>query len=175
MTCGPPGRLSGAEERPHQMPQVESPPSGNTRRPVSSTNGIERIIYAVPTLHRLGASRKPRAGRSRMISTLFQPLPLTVGGLVLVAFAVALRRRTRRASYSLLLPAAVLFLAALDDWYVTTHEPEANIRVDVALLLALMLITTLAGIICTVVFAGTSRPSAGTGPQSPLPHETAAQ
>ncbi|WP_214413863.1 hypothetical protein [Sphaerisporangium fuscum] len=77
---------------------------------------------------------------------LYQPLPLTLGGLTFVALFLGLRR-TRLRSYYLLLPAAACFLAAIEEWYMSTYQPQTNIRVDLLFFLALMVVATALGIL----------------------------
>jgi len=77
-----------------------------------------------------------------MIGMLYQTIPLTLGGVVFVALFLAFRRTQRRSHY-LLWPATAWLLAALDEWYMSTYQPEMNIRIDALPCLALMVITTL--------------------------------
>ena len=77
-----------------------------------------------------------------LIGLLYQTIPLTVGGVVFVVLFWAFRRTQRRSHY-LLWPATAWLLAALDEWYMTTYQPEMNIRIDALPCLALMAITTL--------------------------------
>ncbi|GGK97548.1 hypothetical protein Ppa06_63380 [Planomonospora parontospora subsp. parontospora] len=84
-----------------------------------------------------------------MIGMLYQVPPLTVGGLVFVALYLILRR-TRPGSGYLLLTASAWFLAALDEWYITTYQPYMNIRIDALAFLAFMAITTPLGILMAV-------------------------
>jgi hypothetical protein len=81
-----------------------------------------------------------------MIGVLYQPLPLALGGLTFIALFLGLRR-TRLRSYYLLLPAATWFLAALDEWYMSTYQPQMNIRIDLLFFLALMVVATPLGIL----------------------------
>jgi hypothetical protein len=81
-----------------------------------------------------------------VIGTLYQPLPLALGGFIFAALFLGLRR-TRLRSYYLLYPATAWFLAALDEWYMSTYHPEMNIRIDALPCLALMLVTTPVGIL----------------------------
>ncbi|MER6578022.1 hypothetical protein [Nonomuraea sp. NPDC001023] len=79
---------------------------------------------------------------AELIGMLYQTIPLTVGGVVFVALFLAFRRTQRHAHY-LLWPAGAWLLAALDEWYMNTYQPEMNIRIDALPCLALMAITTL--------------------------------
>ncbi|MEU4410207.1 hypothetical protein AB0F88_37340 [Streptosporangium sp. NPDC023963] len=81
-----------------------------------------------------------------VIGMLYQTLPLTLGGLVFVGLYLGLRR-TRPGCRHLLLPAAAWFLAALDQWYMSTYQPQMNIRIDMLPFLALMAVTTPSGIL----------------------------
>ncbi|MFF4775372.1 hypothetical protein ACFY05_21185 [Microtetraspora fusca] len=81
-----------------------------------------------------------------VIGMLYQTLPLTLGGLIFVALHLGLRR-IRSGSHFLLLPAAAWFLAALDEWYMSTFQPQMNIRIDMLPFLALMAVTTPVGIL----------------------------
>ncbi|MEU8384884.1 hypothetical protein [Streptosporangium sp. NPDC048865] len=81
-----------------------------------------------------------------LISMLYQPLFLSAGGLIFVVLHLGLHR-TRPGSRYLLLTAAAWLLAALDQWYMTTYQPQMNIRIDALLFLALMLFTTPLGIL----------------------------
>jgi hypothetical protein len=56
-------------------------------------------------------------------------------------------RRTRLRSHYLLPPATAWFLAALDEWYMTTYQPHMNIRIDALFFLALMMAMTPAGVL----------------------------
>jgi hypothetical protein len=85
-----------------------------------------------------------------VIEVLYQPLPLTLGGFVFVALFLALRR-TRLRSEHLLSPAIAWLLAAIDEWYMLTYEPQMNIRIDALLFMALIVIATPAGILLTVL------------------------
>ncbi|MEV3978053.1 hypothetical protein [Nonomuraea sp. NPDC049758] len=78
---------------------------------------------------------------AELIGMLYRTIPLTVGGVVFVALFLAFRRAQRHAHY-LLWPAAAWFLAALDEWYMNTYQPEMNIRVDMLPFLAVMIMTT---------------------------------
>lgn len=80
---------------------------------------------------------------------LYQTAPLALGALLFVVLSISLRRTVLRSSY-LLLPAAAWFLAALDEWYMSTFHPEMNIRVDALLFLVLMAALTPAGIVLTL-------------------------
>ncbi|MER7367147.1 hypothetical protein [Nonomuraea wenchangensis] len=77
-----------------------------------------------------------------LIGMLYQTVPLAVGVVVLLALSWVLWRRRRRGEL-LLLPAAAWFLAALDEWYMSTFQPQMNIRIDALPLFALMVFTTL--------------------------------
>ncbi|YCK32714.1 hypothetical protein ACNF49_00990 [Actinomadura sp. ATCC 39365] len=79
---------------------------------------------------------------TKPIGMLYQTIPLTLGGVVFVALFLVLRRTQRRSHY-LLWPAAAWFLAALDEWYMSTYQPEMNIRIDALPCLLLMATTTL--------------------------------
>ncbi|GLX00261.1 hypothetical protein [Microtetraspora sp. NBRC 16547] len=81
-----------------------------------------------------------------VIGMLYQTLPLTLGGLIFAALHLGLRC-TRPGSHYLLLPAAAWFLAALDEWYMSTYQPQMNIRIDMLPFLALMAVTTPVGIL----------------------------
>ncbi|MEV4379704.1 hypothetical protein [Streptosporangium sp. NPDC049644] len=81
-----------------------------------------------------------------VIGMLYQTLPLILGGLIFVALHLVLRR-TRSESRYLLLPAAACFLAALDEWYMSTYHPQMNIRIDMLPFLALMAVTMPVGIL----------------------------
>ncbi|MFF5211951.1 hypothetical protein [Streptosporangium sp. NPDC000396] len=81
-----------------------------------------------------------------MIDMLYHPLPLTLGGLIFLTLFLVLRR-TRLRSHYLLLPAVAWFLAALDEWYMSTYYPHMNIRVEALLFLALMVVATPVGIL----------------------------
>ncbi|MFI7467712.1 hypothetical protein [Nonomuraea sp. NPDC049646] len=78
---------------------------------------------------------------AELIGMLYRTTPLTVGGVILVALYLAFRH-TQRHSHYLLWPAAAWLLAALDEWYMNTYQPEMNIRVDMLPFLAMMIITT---------------------------------
>ncbi|MEV7967383.1 hypothetical protein AB0O34_15570 [Sphaerisporangium sp. NPDC088356] len=67
-----------------------------------------------------------------------------------MAFFLGLRR-TQVRSYYLLLPAVAWLLAALDEWYMATYEPQMNIRVDALLFLALMMAATPLGILLSAL------------------------
>ncbi|MGW2143687.1 hypothetical protein ACWCOT_05210 [Nonomuraea bangladeshensis] len=41
------------------------------------------------------------------------------------------------------MPAAAWFLAALDEWYMSTFQPQMNIRIDALPFFALMVFTAL--------------------------------
>ncbi|MFF4197609.1 hypothetical protein [Nonomuraea sp. NPDC001831] len=79
---------------------------------------------------------------AELIGMLYQTIPLTVGEVVFVALFLAFRRTQRHAHY-LLWPAGAWFLAASDEWYMNTYQPEMNIRIDALPCLVLMAITTL--------------------------------
>ncbi|WP_143653489.1 hypothetical protein [Streptosporangium subroseum] len=85
-----------------------------------------------------------------MIEVLYQPLSLALGGFVFVTLFLALRR-TRLRSEHLLSPAVAWFLAAIEEWYMLTYEPQMNIRIDALLFMALIVITTPVGILLTVL------------------------
>ncbi|AWS44153.1 hypothetical protein [Streptosporangium sp. 'caverna'] len=85
-----------------------------------------------------------------MIEVLYQPLPLVLGGFIFVALFLALRR-TRLRSEHLLAPAVSWFLAALDEWYMLTYEPQINIRIDALLFMAAIVIVIPVGILLTVL------------------------
>ncbi len=77
-----------------------------------------------------------------MIGLLYQTVPLTVGGVGFLVLYFALRR-TRWSSHYLLWPAVAWLLAALDEWYMSTFQPQMNIRVDALPFMLLVATTTL--------------------------------
>ncbi len=68
-----------------------------------------------------------------------------IGGLFFVAYLL-LRGKPERRSSALLVPATAWLLWALWEWAVLVFSPEANIRVDLLLIIPLVLIASGFGI-----------------------------
>ncbi|NJP91891.1 hypothetical protein HCN51_20915 [Nonomuraea sp. FMUSA5-5] len=85
-----------------------------------------------------------------MIGMLYQPLLLALGGMVFVVLSVVLRR-TRLRSFYLLLSAAIWFLAALEEWYMMTYQPQMDIRIDALFFMMLIAMVTPVGILLAVL------------------------
>jgi hypothetical protein len=75
----------------------------------------------------------------------YAPLPLAAMGAVFLVLYLALRKSRFRVGW-LLLPAVAFLLAAVEEWYMRTYQPEMNIRADALLFLGLVGVSLVIGV-----------------------------
>lgn len=81
--------------------------------------------------------------RSALVAALFLVLWLVVWN--------STGRGTKLRDLALLIPAVAWGLYALWEWAVTTFSPEADIRVDMLLIVPLLIVATIAGLVLPLV------------------------
>lgn len=81
--------------------------------------------------------------RSALVAALFLVIWLVVWN--------STGRGTRLQDLALLIPAVAWGLYAIWEWAVTSFSPEADIRVDMLLIVPLLILATIAGIVLALV------------------------